>query len=776
MTPYPLLTSDALDEPVPLPRGGKAFLVGRGSSADLIFEERSCSREQFTIRERSGEFVLEVLSTTVPTRVDGNEVSGEVGLEHGSSIGFANIELEFHAFPDSSKLTLPSDREPESDLGDTLGPDDEGGQRQPELSGPMEIDVRAGIIGRGADVAHLLDHPQISRHHARLRIANGQTSIRDLESANGTFVNGARIDWAADLQVGDRVDIGPYSLVFQGDAFIRSSRKGNARIVATGLGHSVLEHGGGTKSILREVTLVVEPQEMLAIIGPTGSGKSTLMRALSARVPAQDGQVSINGVDLYTNFESLKRGMAFVSQHEVLHEELTVEEAVRFTARLRLPIDTPVGVLESAVREAISRVDLQRQASTLVRDLSGGQHKRASVACEIASQPDLLFVDEVTSGLDDQADWEMMRLLRRSADRGMTVVCIAHNLANVLPFCHKIAVMTRPGHLAFCGTGQDALAYFETTRLADIYGKLARHEGAHWHKQYRCSDAWRESVASKLTKPEPTRAAAPVDGKRRWMHWWRDTLHQFRVLIERYTMSLLRDRRVLGLAVLQSLLVGGAISLAFVGAEGVYRELARFLLAVSCLWFGCNSASKEIVKERRTYRQERDVNLHISSYLASKFVGLGAIGILQVLALFLVSAFGPAALGFGHVTLMMASLWVGCGLGLAISATMRTPDQATWAVPIVLIPQIVLSGALMSPLHTVPDWIGRLFVTGYWIEGVTQELATQSSRAAGYWMLALHFTIYMLAAGFALRSYDSSAGGGPRDWVVWPAFRRKSLS
>ena len=764
MTPYPLLTSDLLEEPLQLPRGGKGFLVGRSKDSDLVLTERSCSREQLRISERAGGFVLEALSKTVPTLVNGQGVQGECLLQHGARIEFATFVLSFLEHPDSAELTAPTGSGVRAAPLDTLVLEDEpaaeGGAPAPAL-GPATFPNRAGIIGRGGEVEHCLDHPQISRRHASLQRSEGRTTIQDLGSANGTFVNGARIQRPTELLSGDRIDIGPYSLVFRGDSFTRSSRAGNARIVAAGLGQTVRGHEGSSLRILSEVALVVEPQELLAIIGPTGAGKSTLMRALCARRPAQQGHVSINGVDLYANFESLKRGLAYVSQHEVLPEELTVREAVRFSARLRLPIDTPLTDIERAVGSAIARVDLQREAGTLIGDVSGGQRKRASLACELASEPDLLFVDEVTSGLDDQADWEMMRLLRRSAERGMTVVCVTHNLANVASFCHKIAVMTRPGVLAFSGSPQQALDYFEVPRLADIYGKLARHEGAHWHERFRCDEIWRRDLAPHLARPAAPASAPSAEQRPSLALWSRTVWHQFRVLLERYALTLWRDRRGLALAGAQSLFVGLAISLAFIGAEGAYRELARFLLAVSCLWFGCSSASKELVKERRAYRQERDVNLHISSYLASKLVGLGALGCAQALLLCAVSAFGPAQLGLAHLALMLASVLVGCGMGLTISAIARTQDQATSAVPIALIPQIVLSGALLPSFHALPDLVGRLFVTGYWIqEGVAAQAGDNPLQGA-LWMLFLHFALYLAGAWMALRQLDRRGSGRP---------------
>ena len=226
--------------------------------------------------------------------------------------------------------------------------------------------------------------------------------------------------------------------------------------------------GSGTLKLLDDVSLFIAPRHFVALIGPSGSGKSTLMNALSARAPADEGFVELNGIDLYTNFESLKQGMALVPQDEALHMPLRLDEAVGYTARLRLPPDTDKTDIEETVVQSLARVNLTDQSATAIKNLSGGQRKRACLANETVHDPSLLFVDEVTSGLDEQTDREIMRLMREHADRGRTVVCVTHTLANVAEFCHEIVVM-KSGVLAFYGTPEECLNYFGVDQLGLVY-------------------------------------------------------------------------------------------------------------------------------------------------------------------------------------------------------------------------------------------------------------------------------------------------------------------
>ena len=226
-------------------------------------------------------------------------------------------------------------------------------------------------------------------------------------------------------------------------------------------------------ALLSDIELVVRPGEFVCLLGPSGSGKTTLLAILSGRNPPTAGAVMVNSEDLYANFDALKEDIAVVPQKDILHDSLTVASALGYTAELRLPADLSRREVESSVEEILEVVGLSDRQGTLIRDLSGGQVKRASLANEMVSRPSLLFLDEVTSGLDEQTDQEVMELFRKVADGGKTVVCVTHSLANVEQTCHLVVILTQGGRLAFIGTPEEAKAYFGITRLGDVYRKLA---------------------------------------------------------------------------------------------------------------------------------------------------------------------------------------------------------------------------------------------------------------------------------------------------------------
>jgi len=627
---------------------------------------------------------------------------------------------------------------------------------------PLTGDKRIGRDAGKVDV--VLDHPAVSRVHAEVRVRSGQVWLRDLGSSNGTFVNGERIHGRHQLKPGDKVDIGPYSLEFTGHSFARSSRVGNIRIVAKNLVREVPVPGGGKARILDDVTLVIEPNEFVCLLGPSGSGKTTLMNALSARAPANDGNVWINDLSLYANFDVLKEDIALVPQHDVLHEELTLNEALGYTATLRLPAGTPPDSIRGDVLRVVKSVELEHRLDTPIARFSGGQKKRASLANETVIRPSLLFLDEVTSGLDEGTDWEMMRLFRQMADGGVTVVCVTHTLANVEEFCHKVVVMANPGVMVFYGTPAEAKAFFKVDKLADVYRKLPQKPSGEWQLEFEESDYFRRYVRDALhaNDPEPdpdTPTLVPTTHEERGGGVG-ETVRQFGILTRRYAKLLLADRKTLGMALGQAAVVGVLLALVFGRYDSPDPRDASllFLLGISAFWFGCNNASKEIVKERPIYRRERDVNLSVLGYLGAKMLVFGAFSIAMVAILFFVTLLLSKVPGnhLGQLVQMVVAGLVGTGLGLLISAATNTRDQANTLVPMALIPQIVLAGVIVPDLPAVPEFIAQTVISGFWTyEGMIAVLNEETGDAlATLLVLAVHLVAFFAIAYVVLLVRD----------------------
>ena len=211
------------------------------------------------------------------------------------------------------------------------------------------------------------------------------------------------------------------------------------------------------------------------------------MNIMAGRVLPSEGTVLLNGGDLHANFQALKQDIAFVPQQDVLHEQLTLRQALDYTAQLRLPPDTTVEQRHAAVNNAARSVDLLDRLDQRVGALSGGQKKCASLASEILNRPSLLLLDEVTSGLDESTDWQIMRLLRRLADDGVTIIVVTHTLANVTEFCDKVICMGRGGQPTFVGAPSEVLEFFAVHRLGEVFDRTDELGAECWRARFEAT-------------------------------------------------------------------------------------------------------------------------------------------------------------------------------------------------------------------------------------------------------------------------------------------------
>jgi ABC-type multidrug transport system ATPase subunit len=626
-----------------------------------------------------------------------------------------------------------------------------------------------GVIGREKGQAHfLLEHPHVSRRHALLRVTTGQVLLADLGSANGTYVNRRHINKLVPLNKGDRIDIGPFSLQFDGEALVSRSRSNNIELVAQKLRRVVKDRATGNPlTLMHDVNLVIRPREFVCLLGPSGSGKSTLLAMLSGRNPPDRGSVLINNEDLYVNFTALKHDIAVAPQKDVLHDSLAVDTALRYTAELRFPTDTGPDEIEASVADILEVVGLTKRRGTLIRHLSGGEVKRASLANELMSRPSLLFIDEVTSGLDEQTDREIMELFRQVADSGKTVVCITHSLANVEATCHLVAILAEGGRLAFVGTPDEAKEYFRIARLGDVYRKMAGRKPEDWQAMFKASPLFGRYIRERIPvdsdldeeheRPQPDERTAV------------NPFHQAGILIRRYLAIWRGDLQALFAMLGQSLLVALLLGIVFGRLGTVQNPLERaqrginllFLLNVSCFWLGCNNAAKELVKERVIYTRERDFNLRIDSYFASKFLVLVLIGMVQVALLFGIVRLwcgppGGAVWQWGTLATLAVA---GTALGLLISAFARTEEVAVALVPIAVMPQIILAGVI-APLKGLGKLLADGVITSRWGERALESLLPDADlkllrleRSEYRWqlaMLALHVVVFAAATQLIL--------------------------
>ncbi|MGL4424171.1 MAG: ABC transporter ATP-binding protein, partial [Gemmataceae bacterium] len=353
----------------------------------------------------------------------------------------------------------------------------------------------------------------------------------------------------------------------------------------------------------QDVAFQLNVGEFVAVIGPSGCGKSTLLKCLSGELPPTGGQVFIDDCDLYRAPAGVQKRLSIVPQREILPTPLRVAEALGFTAALRLPADTTLTERHQRVQEVLGIVGLQEQAQLPIHRLSGGQVKRVGLANELLADPGIVFLDEVTSGLDEQADREMMALFRQLTMKKQTVLAVTHTLAQVMEFCHRVIILTRGGRLAYIGPPTEALTYFGIDRLGDIYDRLEDRTPEDWAEQFRRHpNASRAATGVVPTNPEPI-PAEPTEE-------WAIVRHQVPIVAERTMRVLLADPWAMLVTLGQAILIATLVVAVFGtvvdtnrGTMAVTTRSVLFILTVTAFWLGCHHAANEIVREWPLFRK-----------------------------------------------------------------------------------------------------------------------------------------------------------------------------
>ena len=495
-----------------------------------------------------------------------------------------------------------------------------------------------------------------------------------------------------------------------------------------------LKHGA---RILDEISLVVEPNEFVALLGPSGSGKSTLMNAMTGRRRASSGHITLNGEDFYANAAKYRERIGHVPQKDIVHFALSVQQELAFSAKLRLPAGTPKDAIYQRVSDVINQIGLPDRADTRISDLSGGQLKRVSLGVELLSDPELLFLDEATSGLDAGTEARMMSLFRRLADSGRTVVCITHNLENVC-LCDLVILLTA-GRLVYYGPPSDLLTHFGLAKLSQVYDCLETRTPDEWTQHYLASEYYRKYIVERQGvgtgsiapqgQPAMSQNSAGIPKPQ-------GALQQFLVLTHRYFTVTLQDRRNVILLLAQAPIIALLLGLVFrnenfndPGKGEQSQRTLSFLLMVSAIWFGCINSAREIVKELPIYLRERAINLRLGSYLGSKVTILSFLCILQCAALMAITlAMTPLHPRVGiQIACLLPTAVAGMLMGLFVSALVKSEDKAMAIIPILLIPQVIFSGAILT-LSGLAEAIAKWIVVSYWaFDGMLHALPPRNT-------------------------------------------------
>jgi ABC transport system ATP-binding/permease protein len=555
-------------------------------------------------------------------------------------------------------------------------------------------------IGRATDNDIVIPDVLASRHHATLVPTPDGMAIEDNRSINGTFVNGARVD-AALLREGDVITIGNVDLAFSDGTLLRrteteaATRTGGLEVHGVSL---TVEHD---RTLLDNISFAARPGTLTAVIGPSGAGKSTLARVVVGATHPTRGKVSFEGHDIHAEYASLRSRIGMVPQDDVVHRQLTVDQALGYAAELRLPPDTTKEDRRQVIAQVLEELELTPHAEKRVDKLSGGQRKRASVAMELLTGPSLLILDEPTSGLDPALDRQVMTMLRQLADAGRVVVVVTHSLT-YLDVCDQVLLLAPGGKTAFCGRPGEIGPAMGTTNWADIFSAVGADPDT----------ANRRFLALTGPPPPPPETEKPSDlGKP--VHT--SLRRQFSTVARRQIRLIISDRGYFAFLALLPFILG-VLSLAVPGNVGfgvpdpmgnAPNEPGQILvlLNVGAIFMGTALTVRDLIGERAIFRREQAVGLSTSAYLLAKVCVYCTAAIIQAAILSAIVMYGKGEPTQGAVVLGHpgVELFVGVAatcvasacLGLALSALARTND---WIMPLLVVSimsQLVFSGGMI---------------------------------------------------------------------------------
>jgi ABC-type multidrug transport system ATPase subunit len=668
---------------------GRDVVIGRDVRADVRLPHPGISRAHVVLRYLDGHWVA----------IDNSSLNGIfVGHRRVHSVHIRNGETIRVGNPEGPALTF--------ELGPVPQPDDLPTTR---MRPPQALPPGSTSIGRAFDNDVVVTDVLASGHHATLVPTPEGVQIQDAGSANGTFVNGERIK-DAPLGHNDVVTIGNVDFVFADGNLTRRNEPATKTGGLVVRGVSLTVKRGVT--LLDRVSFSAKPGTLTAVIGPSGSGKSTLLRAIVGATRPTKGAVSFDGHDLHAEYALLRGRIGMMPQDDVVHGQLTINQALSYAAELRMPSDTTQEDRRQVIAQVLDELQLTPHATTRIEKLSGGQRKRASVALELLTGPSLLVLDEPTTGLDPALDLQVMTMLRQLADAGRVIVVVTHSLA-CLDVCDQVLLLAPGGKAAFRGPPAEVGAAMGTTDWADIYTEIRADPDAAQRRFVERVEPLVEGVPERpAALGEPVRTSP-----------WR----QFSTIARRQVRLVVADRGYFLFLALLPFIVG-LLPLAVAGHAGFGKasfdgdapnEAKQILVMMNfgAFFMGTALTVRALVGERAIFRREQAVGLSTSAYLAAKIAVFGAIALVQSAVLVLIVTIGKGApLGATVLGSPTFELFVGIAatcvasavVGLFVSALARNSNQVLPLTVVTLMLQVVLAGGMIPvtdrPLDPV-SWL-----------------------------------------------------------------------
>lgn len=499
-----------------------------------------------------------------------------------------------------------------------------------------------------------------------------------------------------------------------------------------------------SKNGIKRFSISEESGQLIGIMGGSGVGKSTLLNLLTGKQKPSKGKVLINGYDVNTEKPFIQGIIGFVPQDDLLFENLTVYQNLRYNALLSFGNHTEKQI-DELVKHVLVELDLSdiehlKVGSALSKVISGGQRKRLNIALELLREPTILFVDEPTSGLSSSDSLMVMRLLKAQANKGKLVIVNIHQPSDkIFRLMDKLWVLDKGGYPIYTGNAMEAINYFRQIenpnsmpqssctacghinpdqileiverKKVDDTGKIT---STRRHTPEELYNLYVENIQSHVTI-NPQKQKLPKNNFR-----LPNVIRQLNIFFSRNLRSRLANVQYVLLNILEPVILAAILAFfvkyssgnGYIFAENKNLPAFIFMSVIVSLFIGLMVSAEEIIGDRKILEREQFLNLSKFSYINSKVLYLFILSGLQMLLFVAIGNFIMEIKGltFQYWIILFSTSCLSNIMGLIVSSALNSVVAIYICIPFILVPQIMLSGTVVDFDNLNPALTRRVYV------------------------------------------------------------------
>ncbi|MBN2756619.1 MAG: ATP-binding cassette domain-containing protein [Bacteroidales bacterium] len=485
---------------------------------------------------------------------------------------------------------------------------------------------------------------------------------------------------------------------------------------------------------LQNMSFVVQSGNLVGIMGASGSGKSTLINVLNGNLRPNTGEVLINGINIHKKPDEIEGIIGYVSQDDILIEELTVFQNLYYNAKFCYDNYSERRLIKLVLRLlknlGLYEIKNMKVGSPLDKKISGGQRKRLNIALELIREPSILFLDEPTSGLSSRDSENIIDLLKELALKGKLVFIVIHQpSSDIFKRFDKLLVLDQGGYLIYQGDPVESISYFKScirqadwnesecsvcgnvnpeqifnileAQVVDEFGNLTQSRKIfpnEWEKYFTEYDKKTSRKKIFVKKLPEVLFKIPNKFKQIFIYLKRDLLSK--LANKQYLIINFVEAPILAFMlayIIRYYNVDSETNIGYNFIDNSNIPVYLFMSVIVAIFIGLSLSAQEIIKDRLIIKRESFLNLSRNSYLISKVVILSAIAAYQSLIFVLI---GNSIIEIKGMIIqywaVLFSTWIASiMLGLIISDSFKSTVTIYIIIPFLIIPQIILSGIIV---------------------------------------------------------------------------------